>query len=103
MTLSHDNAIVNSFSSLSLLSKLGGLVPITAVKHHFDVSNSYVINKLRLLVFPWRHKPWSRRARRTENGQSEFLPPRDDVNSPDLYIPREFTQLIVIPRLTFFT
>jgi len=66
---------------------IGGFIPITAVKHHFNVSNSYVINKLRLLLFPWRHKPWSRRTRRSETGQSEWFPPRDDLNSPDLYIP----------------
>ncbi|KAH9949751.1 YIF1-domain-containing protein [Amylocystis lapponica] len=66
---------------------LGGLIPISVLKHHFNVSNSYVIKKLRLLLFPWRHKPWSRRMRRMENGQSEWQPPRDDINSPDLYIP----------------
>ncbi|GBE84520.1 Protein transport protein [Sparassis crispa] len=66
---------------------LGGLIPITVLKHHFNVSNSYVIKKLQLLLFPWRHKPWSRRVRRTENGQSDWQPPRDDINSPDLYIP----------------
>ncbi|KAI0794854.1 YIF1-domain-containing protein [Abortiporus biennis] len=66
---------------------LGGLIPVTAVKHHFNVSNSYVISKLRLLIFPWRHKPWSRRSKRTESGQAEWLSPRDDINSPDLYIP----------------
>lgn len=59
------------------------------MKYHFNVSNSYVIKKLRLLVFPWRHKPWSRHIRRTENNHSEWQPPRDDINSPDLYIPRE--------------
>lgn len=58
------------------------------MKHHFNVSNSYVVKKLRLLLFPWRHK-WARRVHRTENGQPEWQPPRDDVNSPDLYIPCE--------------
>ncbi|KAI0079180.1 YIF1-domain-containing protein [Panus rudis PR-1116 ss-1] len=66
---------------------LGGLIPITAVKYYFHVSNSYVLNKLRLLVFPWRHKPWSRRSRLSENGQRELLPPTEDINAPDLYIP----------------
>ncbi|KAI0718442.1 YIF1-domain-containing protein [Cerioporus squamosus] len=66
---------------------LGGFIPISMLKHHFNVSNSYVIKKLRLLLFPWRHKPWSRRVRRLENGQSEWSPPREDINSPDLYIP----------------
>ena len=58
---------------------------MSAIKHQFQVSNSYVLNKLRLLLFPWRHKPWSRKS---IGGQAEgFLPPRDDINSPDLYIP----------------
>ncbi|TBU44630.1 YIF1-domain-containing protein [Dichomitus squalens] len=66
---------------------LGGFIPISMLKHHFNVSNSYVIHKIRLLLFPWRHKPWSRRVLRLENGQSEWSPPREDINSPDLYIP----------------
>ncbi|KAH9171413.1 YIF1-domain-containing protein [Lactarius sanguifluus] len=66
---------------------LGGLIPVTHLKHHFNVSNSYVIRKLRLVVFPWRHKPWTRKLRRSETGISEFQPPRDDLNAPDLYIP----------------
>lgn len=66
---------------------LGGLIPFTHLKHHFNVSNSYVIRKLRLVVFPWRHKPWTRKMRRSETGIGEFQPPRDDLNAPDLYIP----------------
>jgi len=66
---------------------LGGWIPISAVKHHFNVSNSYVIKKLQVVLFPWRHRPWSRKVTRTENGQSEWAPPREDINSPDLYIP----------------
>ncbi|KAL1689787.1 YIF1-domain-containing protein [Schizophyllum commune] len=100
--------------------------PKAAVKHHFNVSNSYVIHKLKLVLFPWTHKPWARRkavnASHTysqpqpyasgagypqsqyypphaaatsptqgpppgDNALEEFLPPRDDINSPDLYIP----------------
>lgn len=59
----------------------------TTVKGNFDVSNSYVIRKLTLVMFPWRHKPWSRRILRSEQGQVEFQTPRHDINSPDLYIP----------------
>ncbi|KAI0251066.1 YIF1-domain-containing protein [Lactifluus subvellereus] len=66
---------------------LGGLIPVTHLKHHFNVSNSYVIRKLRLVVFPWRHRPWTRKMRRSETGIGEFQPPRDDLNAPDLYIP----------------
>ncbi|KAI5285216.1 hypothetical protein KEM54_000744 [Ascosphaera aggregata] len=75
-------------------------VSIPALKHYFNVSNRYVLEKLALLLFPWRHKPWSRQQTRLSsvataaNGQlsqqqysSIYLPPRDDLNSPDMYIP----------------
>lgn len=66
----------------------GRYVNVLALKHYFNVSNSYVINKLFLVLFPWRHKPWSRKRGVGANGQEGFyLPPRDDVNSPDMYIP----------------
>ncbi|KAN0082719.1 YIF1 domain containing protein [Tylopilus felleus] len=65
----------------------GGLIPLSLLKHHFNVSNSYVIKKLQLIVFPWRHRPWSRKLHRLETGQTEWQPPRDDINCPDLYIP----------------
>ncbi|GBC08728.1 hypothetical protein RclHR1_08340014 [Rhizophagus clarus] len=60
-----------------------------ALKYYFKVNNSYVANKIKLLLFPWRHRPWSRLVKRSEqNGQMEgYKPPRDDINSPDLYIP----------------
>lgn len=63
-------------------------VNFSALKHYFNVSNSYVVNKLFLVLFPWRHKPWSRKQSIGPNGQEGwFLPPRDDLNSPDMYIP----------------
>ncbi|PWY98751.1 YIF1-domain-containing protein [Testicularia cyperi] len=88
------------------------LLPMPVLKHYFNVSNSYVMHKLRIVLFPWRHKPWSRAHRHAgaggvgvssayssgpneaatsvktaSSGAEGFLPPRDDVNSPDLYIP----------------
>ncbi|KAF9443438.1 protein transporter yif1 [Macrolepiota fuliginosa MF-IS2] len=65
----------------------GTLFPSTNLKYHFNVSNSYVMHKLRLILFPWTHKPWARKVKRTDNGQSEWQTPREDINSPDLYIP----------------
>lgn len=59
------------------------------LKPFFNVSTSYVVRKLQLLLFPWRHKPWSRQMRRNEvSGATEgYKPPREDINAPDLYIP----------------
>lgn len=63
-------------------------VNFSALKHYFNVTNGYVINKLFLVLFPWRHKPWSRKQAVGPSGQEGwYLPPRDDVNSPDMYIP----------------
>jgi hypothetical protein len=46
------------------------------------------VNKLFLVLFPWRHKPWSRKQSIGPSGQEGwYLPPRDDINSPDMYIP----------------
>lgn len=63
-------------------------VNVASLKHYFNVSNSYVINKLFIVLFPWRHRPWSRQQRMSHNGADGlYQPPRDDVNSPDMYIP----------------
>ncbi|KAF9515367.1 hypothetical protein BS47DRAFT_1316137 [Hydnum rufescens UP504] len=63
-------------------------LPVSLLKHQFNVSNSYVLQKLRLVIFPWRHRPWSRQVRKSDAGQNEgWKPPREDINSPDLYIP----------------
>lgn len=65
------------------------LLPLAHLKHSFNVSNSYVLMKLRLVLWPWRHRPWSRSLRRSEtSGVAEgWKPPREDINCPDLYIP----------------
>ncbi|GAA5995403.1 protein transporter YIF1 [Rhodotorula paludigena] len=65
------------------------LLPLAHLKHSFNVSNGYVLNKLRLVLWPWRHKPWSRGVVRNEStGVAEgWKAPRDDLNCPDLYIP----------------
>ena len=61
---------------------------MSALKYYFNVSNYYVLNKLFLVLFPWRHRTWLRKQAVGANGQEGwYLPPRDDVNSPDMYIP----------------
>lgn len=58
------------------------------LEHYFNVSEIYVFKKLFLLLFPWRQGTWTRQAMTGPNGPTGwYLPPRDDVNSPDLYIP----------------
>ncbi|ORZ04975.1 hypothetical protein BCR41DRAFT_312575 [Lobosporangium transversale] len=60
-----------------------------ALQPYFNVSNQYVVSKLKLLIFPWRHKLWTRLLKRSETtGETiGYLSPRDDINAPDMYIP----------------
>lgn len=65
-------------------------IPVSALKHYFNVSNTYVLSKLVIVLVPWRHRPWSRTPSphgSAASGGPLFLPPREDVNSPDMYIP----------------
>lgn len=60
------------------------------IKYYFQVSNSYVIQKIILVLFPYLNKNWNRISAQ-ETGESTqpggFAPPIYDVNAPDLYIP----------------
>lgn len=72
------------------LLQINRYVSISALKHYFNVTTSYVLQKSILVLFPWQHKPWSRQQRPSTTGSQDsyyFLPPREDLNSPDMYIP----------------
>ncbi|EOR03708.1 hypothetical protein E3P77_02787 [Wallemia ichthyophaga] len=67
-------------------------IPLPIVKTLFNVNTTYVISKLRLIYFPWRHKPWLRQRNESIGNDgfsvsAGYLSPRQDINSPDLYIP----------------
>lgn len=57
---------------------------LEGLKFYFTINNSYVFSKLKILLLPFRHKKWSRKL--APSGDS-YLPPSEDVNCPDLYIP----------------
>ncbi|GAB7335247.1 hypothetical protein MBLNU13_g07661t1 [Cladosporium sp. NU13] len=83
---------------------LNKFVNVSALKHYFNVSNAYVLRKLVLVLFPWRHKPWSRQISHNDTSGSgstaSFLPPRDDINSPDMYIPiMAFTTYVLLSTM----
>jgi hypothetical protein len=67
-------------------SRVSSLLSLEPLKYYFNVNNSYVINKVRVLLFPWAHKTWKRQMIRRDEAEF-FCPPRDDLNAPDLYIP----------------
>jgi protein transport protein YIF1 len=58
-------------------------VSVTKLKYYFAVDNRYVMNKLRLIFFPFTHRDWSLKYDQGEQPAQ----PRYDINAPDLYIP----------------
>ncbi|GAM22386.1 hypothetical protein SAMD00019534_055610 [Acytostelium subglobosum LB1] len=67
-------------------SNFGKYFSFSTLKSYFNVNTSYVFNKIKLLLFPFRQKTWKRRIIR-QGDLDQYLPPRDDINAPDLYIP----------------
>mmetsp|Transcript_1509 Transcript_1509/g.1005 ORF Transcript_1509/g.1005 Transcript_1509/m.1005 type:complete len:118 (+) Transcript_1509:201-554(+) len=61
---------------------------LDALKDYFDVTNSYVLKKLRAIILPFTIKKddWKRQYSGCEF-QDEVLTPRSDLQAPDLYIP----------------
>ncbi|ODV85994.1 hypothetical protein CANARDRAFT_28048 [[Candida] arabinofermentans NRRL YB-2248] len=70
----------------------GDFVSNQDIKYYFKVSNSYVIHKLFLILFPFKNKTWVRQFRSSTDVSSNqsvehYATPIEDVNAPDLYIP----------------
>ncbi|KAI5781457.1 YIF1-domain-containing protein [Geopyxis carbonaria] len=81
---------------------------LTSIKPFFAVTNMYVLRKLYILLNPWRHMPWSRQstarasAQRPGEAETIYLPPREDLNSPDMYIPvMSFVTYILLSALLY--
>jgi len=55
---------------------------VSKLKFYFAVDTTYVAKKLLLILFPFINKDWS-----VKYSQAEAVPPKLDVNAPDLYIP----------------
>ena len=66
-------------------------------KQYFQVTNKYVVGKMKRLFFPFGSQIW-KRTYITENGVELASPPRHDINAPDLYIPvmAIYTYIIVV-------
>ncbi|XP_046498743.1 protein YIF1A isoform X2 [Equus asinus] len=62
--------------------ELHRFVSVNKLKYFFAVDTAYVAKKLGLLVFPYTHQNWE-----VQYSRDAPLPPRRDLNAPDLYIP----------------
>lgn len=63
----------------------------SSLGHYFQVSTSYVLYKMKQILVPFLNtNNWQRipdNQNNNNNSQVSFLAPKDDINSPDLYIP----------------
>ncbi|KAG4303193.1 hypothetical protein PCK1_000531 [Pneumocystis canis] len=76
---------------------MGRFISITMLRHYFNVSNYYVISKIWVILFPWRHKCWSRLPKHSDVNEvvtEGYRSPREDINSPDMYIPENVADAI---------
>ncbi|KAF3694012.1 Protein YIF1A YIP1-interacting factor -like protein A [Channa argus] len=62
--------------------EISRFMSVNKLKYFFAVDTRYVLKKLMILMFPYTHQDWEVRYHRDTP-----LPPRQDVNAPDLYIP----------------
>lgn len=77
-------------SNSYLQQNFGSFIPGTGdLKFYFQVSNSYVLKKLTMVLMPFVNKDWNRKtmAEVSGDGSTQYAPPVYDVNAPDLYIP----------------
>eukprot|EP00039_Didymoeca_costata_P001292 m.51306 g.51306 ORF g.51306 m.51306 type:complete len:298 (-) comp10725_c0_seq3:130-1023(-) len=71
-------------------------VNVGQLRFYFQVDTPYVLRKLRILLFPFLNKSWERQGK-----DGKMLPPKQDVNSPDLYIPvMAFVTYVLVAGLT---
>jgi len=58
------------------------------LKYYFSIDEKYVFRKCKLVLCPIFYKgPWKRQTIKLKDGQEAYLPPKQDLNAPDLYIP----------------
>lgn len=69
-----------------------GWLSLDWIKDYFDVTNRYVVNKLRIIILPFSNgmsgESWQRQGLSYEySHEGTPVTPREDLQAPDLYIP----------------
>ncbi|XP_072929603.1 protein YIF1B-B [Epargyreus clarus] len=81
MALQYGNELA-SRGGAAVRRELGRVLPVSRLRYYFAVDTRYVLRKLMLILFPYRHKDWV-----VKYDQDTPVQPRYDINAPDLYIP----------------
>lgn len=67
-----------------LRSKAQEYIPTNRLRYLYAVDNSYVFNKLKVILLPWFQTEWHLKY---QSDQNLPIMPRDDINAHDMYIP----------------
>lgn len=81
MAMSYGQQFANTGKDM-IDKKIDHFLSVSRLKYYFAVDTQYVVKKLGLLLFPFAHQDWSQKY-----DKSEPVPPRYEINAPDLYIP----------------
>lgn len=78
---------------------------LQTLKKYFCVTNVYVLQKILLVLFPFKHRSWKRINETSQTSLDNEIPmtsiPVADINAPDLYVP--FVSLVTFILLQGFT
>lgn len=86
------------YSRVSENVSLEKVVSLGQLRTLFKVDHSYVLKKLLLILFPFRHSDWSRIG----SVDLGYKTPREDLNAPDLYIPvMSFVTFVLLSGISF--
>lgn len=86
------------YSRVSENVNLEKVVSLGQLRTLFKVDHSYVLKKLGLILFPFRHSDWSRIG----SVDLGYKTPKDDLNAPDLYIPvMSFVTFVLLSGISF--
>ncbi|KAK2848988.1 hypothetical protein Q5P01_008822 [Channa striata] len=81
MAMMYGSSLANQGKDM-VNKEISRFMSVNKLKYFFAVDTRYVLKKLMILMFPYTHQDWEVRYHRDTP-----LPPRQDVNAPDLYIP----------------
>eukprot|EP00792_Barthelona_sp_PAP020_P004214 TRINITY_DN1966_c0_g1_i1.p1 TRINITY_DN1966_c0_g1~~TRINITY_DN1966_c0_g1_i1.p1 ORF type:complete len:232 (+),score=19.59 TRINITY_DN1966_c0_g1_i1:40-735(+) len=92
------NVATHSIGSKLINGMSGFFQRFRTLHYYFDINDTYLINKSKILLFPFLVKNWRRTKTNvsSQHDKSGYKPPKDDIHAPDLYIPLIFHVATVI-------
>ena len=88
--------IQNLWCVFDFYMQINRFVAISGLKTYFAVDTKYVLQKLSIVLCPYMHRNWAPMYQ-----SEQQVPPREDINAPDLYIPGTYTYTYMYVYMLF--